>query len=195
MHASHKDLTMHEAVDRDASGVPKAFRIWANGWTHTDKGDHLFDELAASRLLEEQACRGNRYSVDYDHLSLSDLAPPEARIAAGSFRLEVRRDRNGKPELWATDCRWTSKARAGLIAGEWPSMSPAYDVDTKTRRVTGFLNIALTGNPATHNAPRLSLAASASGRARIAANRLQSATDVSAVVASLESQMSFDDIL
>ncbi len=141
-----------EAAERPAPGAaPTAWRIWHAGNNPTDKGDTIFTKGAADLLMAVQAVRGNLYSIDVDHLSLSPTAPPESRKAVGWHRLEVRLDGAGQPELWAVDAQWTDTVKAGLEKDppEWRYFSPAYDVDKKTREVTAYLNTALTNNPAT----------------------------------------------
>jgi hypothetical protein len=146
-------LTGNDGVERDASGAPTAFRIWRAGDNPTDHGLHRFTEESARVLMAEQAARGNRYSIDVDHLSLTtgkDAAPPESRKAVGFHRLAVRQGEGG-PELWAVDCEWTDVVKAGLQKNppEWRYYSPAYDVRKKTGEITSYLNTALTNNPAT----------------------------------------------
>lgn len=135
-----------DGVERGPDGSPMAFRIWRAGDNATDFGVHHFTEKSASLLMSEQATRGNLYSIDTDHLSLNDKAPPESRKAVGWHRLAVR---NG--ELWAVDVEWTDAVRAGLTKDvpEWRYFSPAYDT-SKDGEIVGYLNTALTNNPATH---------------------------------------------
>ncbi len=148
-----------ESVERAPDGAPIAFRIWKQGLNKTDKGDTVFTAKSAEVLLEEQARRGNLYSVDADHLSLSKDAPPEARKAVGWHRLEVR-----DGDLWAVDVSWVDSVRSGLLKDppEWRYFSPAYDVIEKTGEVVSYLNTALTNNPATWGVTALATRASAS---------------------------------
>lgn len=152
-----------EGVELDAGGVPVAFRVWRAGENMTDHGRTVFSERSAVALMAQQAARGNLFSVDVDHLSLSDAAPPESRKAVGWHRLEVRRDKNGAPELWAVGAEWVDFVRAGLAKDppEWRYFSPAYDVDPKTREVVRYLNTAITNNPATWSVTTLASATSA----------------------------------
>lgn len=144
---------------------PTAFRIWAYGENPTDKGVHVFSETSAELLEAAQALRGNLYSVDVDHLSLSETAPPASRKAVGWHRLEVRKDADGNPELWATDCKWTDEVRDGLAKDppEWRYFSPAYDVDPETGEIVRYLNTALTNNPATWNVTALASVRASNG--------------------------------
>jgi Mu-like prophage I protein len=170
-------MTMTDGVERAADGTPTAFRIWKAGSNATDYGDHLFTERSARALLEEQKDRGNLYSIDVDHLSLSEEAPPESRKAVGWHQLAVR---NG--ELWAVNVVWTSLVRPGLTSDppEWRYFSPAYDVDKSTLEIVGYLNTALTNNPATHAVTALAAPRGLPGptaRVQIAATRHAAAED------------------
>ncbi len=142
-------------VERPAPGAaPTAFRIWHAGENPTDDGPDIFSERSAELLLEEQIARGNLYSIDFDHLSLTDNRPADAGRAAGWHRLEVRRDAAGEAELWATEVEWCTDAKAGLEENppRWRYFSPAFDIDAETREVIRYINTALCINPATwHN--------------------------------------------
>ena len=143
-----------EAVERPAPGAaPTAFRIWRAGNNPTDKGMTVFSKRSADVLLAAQAKRGNLVSIDVDHLSLKDAAPPAARKAVGWHRLDTRPDADGNPELWAVDVEWTDEVKAGLEKDppEWRHFSPAYVLDAKTCEVVAYINTALTNNPATWN--------------------------------------------
>lgn len=164
------DSTLCEKVD----GLPVAFRIWKFGINPTDKDGKVVNVNVTKRaiglLLEEQARRGNRYSFDVDHMSLSQNAPPEARRGMGSHLLAAR-GTSEEPELWTDDCRWTEFAAAGLrqAVPEWLSSSPAFDISANTLEPVSYTNTSLTNNPATHNATvfaSLGFSASASSDAR-----------------------------
>lgn len=153
-----------EGVERPAPGAaPTAFRIWRAGPNRTDMGVHVFSPGSAQRLMSDQAVRGNRFSIDADHLSLSKTAPPESRKAVGWHRLEVRQSPEG-PELWAVDVEWTDAVRAGLEKDppEWRYFSPAYKTDPDTREIVSYLNTAITNNPATHHVTELATLQAAS---------------------------------
>jgi hypothetical protein len=140
-----------DGVERATFGAaPSAFRIWRAGSNPTDKGDTIFTPLSAKLIMGDQVRRNNLYSIDVDHMSVEGTAPPESRKAVGWHRLAIRDSEKG-PELWAVDVEWTEAVRAGLESNppEWRYFSPAYSVDSKTREVTGYLNTALTNNPAT----------------------------------------------
>lgn len=159
-----RDISVDDGVERPSAGAaPTAFRIWHAGANPTDHGTHQFTARSAEMLLDEQATRGNLYSIDVDHLSLSPSAPPASRVAVGWHRLDVRGG-----ELWAVDVEWLDVARAGLETDPpaWRYFSPAYDVDADGE-ITSYLNTALTNNPATWNVTAL---ASRAGTERENAN-------------------------
>jgi len=136
-----------DGVERaDPDGPPTSFRIWRAGDNTTDHGPTFFTERSAALLMEQQARRGNRFSVDINHLSLNKDAPLENQRAVGWFDIEVRGG-----ELWAVNVEWTDTVSAGLAKDppEWRYHSPAYDVDAKTGEVLSLTNLALTNNPAT----------------------------------------------
>ena len=148
-----RDAKSFASVERaEENGPPTAFLIWKDGMNVTDHGPTVFSARSARLLMQEQETRGNRYSMDVNHLSLNPDAPILNQIAVGFFSLEVR---DGC--LWAIDCEWSDTVSAGLTKSppEWKYFSPAYDVDKATDEVVSFLNCALTNNPATHNVTAL----------------------------------------
>lgn len=146
------DTLNSDGVERGEGNTPSAFRIWRAGKNITDHGPTVFSDRSASLLLEEQQTRGNRYSMDINHLSLNPDAPLANQRAVGFFELDVR-----DGELWAVNCEWSQSVKAGLTTDppEWKYFSPAYDVDPETDEVVSFLNCALTNNPATHRVTAL----------------------------------------
>lgn len=147
-------------VERPGPGkAPTAFRIWNAGPNVTDHGTHTLSAASVRAILSTQAARGNLFSIDVDHLSLSPDAPPEARKSVGWMRLASRPDEAGEPELWAVDVEWTDTVRAGLEKDppEWRYFSPAYD-HNKDGEITRYLNTALTNNPATWRVTALATA-------------------------------------
>lgn len=156
--AGRFDTNDETTVERAGDGTPSAFRLWHSGYNDTDKGGHVFDDEAAASVMADFAKRG-RLVFDWDHRQLDEDAPIAERRAAGTFALEVRRAADG-PELWAVSISWTREARDALISGTWNYYSPAYELNAETRRPIRMINCALVNLPATHNAPRLSVAAS-----------------------------------
>lgn len=147
-----------EGVERQPGQPPTAFRIWKAGDNPTDYGVHRFTKRSAELLMQEQAGRGNLYSVDVDHMSTPEsTAPPESRKAVGWHKLEVRQDAHGEPELWAATAQWTDAVASGLSKAvpEWRYVSAWYRVDKKTGEIISYMNTALTNNPATHHTTEL----------------------------------------
>jgi len=141
----------NDGVELAEDGTPKAFRIWKMGDNLTDFGVHRFTRASAQLLMASQEARGNRFSIDVDHLSLSASAPPESRKAVGWMDLEVRPD-----GLWACNVQWTDVVAAGLAKDppEWRYFSPAYNTN-KEGEIVQYLNTALTNNPRTWNVTAL----------------------------------------
>jgi phage I-like protein len=82
--------------------------------------------------------------IDYGHGMLSIVTTPDSGKAAGWFRPAII-----KGELWASDVQWTPTADEALRAREYRYHSPAVRFDSKTRRVTKLINVALTNLHAT----------------------------------------------
>lgn len=126
---------------------PSEFRIFSQGTNETRKGPLVFDDIAASLVMDAYRRTGRqRLAGDWEHASLAmdfELANGGAP-ASHWFALEVR---NG--ELWATDVKWTERAFEQLQRGEYAHFSPAVRVDFETNRVIEFISNALTNNPAT----------------------------------------------
>lgn len=143
---------------------PTAFRLFAAGWNATEKGQFLFDAEAASAVMSAYEAHGVDRMIDLEHLSLD----PESRHfdpdARGWCKLEVR-----EGELWAVDVRWTPDGAARLTEKRQRYVSPAFDYDRESRRVTRIVNIAITALPATHGTPALVAARDTTTPRRLAA--------------------------
>jgi phage I-like protein len=137
--ASMAMLSLSLGEDRT---VPTEFRIFAAGANPSDKGTFIFDDLAAKAVMTSYAAKSVPLTMDYEHMALSD-PPVPAPAAASEWTPEVRGG-----ELWATNVKWTDKARAMLAAGEYRLFSPAFYHDPKTMRVLRIINVALTNTPA-----------------------------------------------
>lgn len=145
-----------DGVEREEGGPPTAFRIWSSGKVVTDHGVHEFTAESAKAILADQRARKNKYSIDVDHMSLSESAPPANHKAVGWFELAVR---NG--ELWAVNVEWTDEVKADLTKSPpaWRYFSPAYETAKKSGEIVRLLNLALTNNPATHEVTALATSA------------------------------------
>ena len=161
-------LTAGDGVERGADGAPTAFRIWKAGPNPTDMGVHHFTAKSAELLMAEHEARGNELSFDVDHMSLNVEAPIENHAAVGWHKLEARGE---PPEFWAVECRWTDAVKAGLTKDppSWKYFSPAYDVSKETGEIVGYLNCAVTNNPATWSVTALATAQHARGHMNLSA--------------------------
>jgi hypothetical protein len=165
MKARHiKAALAFDGVEREPGGPPLAFRIWKAGDNTTDHGPTVLSERSIELLLEEQARRGNRYSIDVNHLSLDKTAPLENQRAVGWFSIA---DRDG--DLWAVACEWTDVVRDGLSKDppEWRYHSPAYAVDPETNEVISLTNLAITNTPATWSVTALASSGASKGTSRM----------------------------
>lgn len=145
----------------DGEALPTEFRLFQSGWNNTENGKYLFDPTAAASVMKAYQAWGVDLAIDLEHqmLNVEDGAPdPTARDARGWCKLELRGG-----ELWAVDVKWTPDGAARLTNKTQRYVSPAFEADPKTKRVSKMLNIAITAMPATHNTPAL-VAASARGK-------------------------------
>lgn len=143
---------------------PSEFRLFVKGWNDTTKGRFLFDDDAAKEVMAAYAAHQVDRMIDLEHLSLDPESKSFDPDARGWCRLEVRDDGS----LWAVNVTWTDDGAERLRAKKQRYISPAFDIDPKTKRVTKIINIALTALPATHGTPEL-VAASARDRRKLSA--------------------------
>jgi phage I-like protein len=124
-------------------GVATEFRLLQAGLNRYNDGDKiLFDEDAASSVMQRYKARGIDLMADYEHQSL--VRPPiEAPASAKKWTPEVRGG-----HLMATNIQWTEKAKGYLASGEYRYFSIACRVDAKTNRCIELINFALTNLPA-----------------------------------------------
>lgn len=122
--------------------VPTEFRIFRKGANPSEKGPFEFTEDSALSVMAEYAAHNKPMLLDYNHGTTLQAATPEQAIAAGQFTPEVR-----DGELWATDIKWTDRAKALLSAGEYRLFSPFFTHDKKGQ-VLRLVNVALTNLPA-----------------------------------------------
>jgi len=143
---TRRGVTVSLAIN--AGLLPTEFRLFAPGRNETTKGTFIFDDEAAGEVMAAYRRHGVDLSIDLEHLSLEDPVSsrnfdPDAR---GWCKLEVRRDGS----LWAVQVSWTPDGAARLRERRQRYVSPAFDVDPKTRRIREIHNIAITAIPATH---------------------------------------------
>lgn len=137
----------------DEAPLPTEFRLFVAGENATEKGSFLFDEEAAAQTMAAYHQWGVRLMIDLEHQSLEDWTPPEptARDARGWCDLELRPDGS----LWAVNVEWTPDGEARLREKRQRYISPAFTIDTDSRRVMAIQNIAITAMPATRGTPAL----------------------------------------
>ncbi len=94
------------------------------------------DRAAAERLIAHHAAMENDLVIDYDHQTLNAPENGQPAPAAGWFKKLEWRDGQG---LFATDVRWTERARQMIAAGEYRYLSPFiyYDHSSMVVRALG----------------------------------------------------------
>lgn len=107
------------------------------------KAWHLSGQGAARIIAEAAATRGD-YVIDYEHQTLHAEDNGLPAPAAGWFHTMEWREGDG---LYATDVRWTDKARRMIEAGEYRYISPVFNYDKSTGEVSGIQMAALTNYP------------------------------------------------
>lgn len=131
---------------------PTEFRLFVSGWNKTENGTFLFDQEAAAAVMAAHQKWGVDVAIDLEHGMLEGpSADPTSRDARGWCQLELRADGS----LWAVNVRWTPDGAARLADKRQRYVSPAFEVDRETKRVTKIINVAITSIPATHRTPAL----------------------------------------
>jgi phage I-like protein len=139
-------IQFDEPAEGSQRVAPSEFRLFHTGTNHTDKGDFLFDEVAAQSVMDNWRAKGVPLMGDFEHQSL--VKPPIiAPASIAEFTPEVRRDANGMPELWAVNVIWTDDARALVEQRKYRFYSPAFIPD-EAGRVRYLINVGLTNLPA-----------------------------------------------
>lgn len=118
--------------------APSEFCIFKAGLNTSDKGNFLFDKLAAEMVMAAFAKKAQTLTIDYEHMAAQD-PPIIAPAAASSWTPEVRGG-----ELWATRVNWTDRARQMIETREYTRFSPLFLSDPKTKRIVKVINCALT---------------------------------------------------
>ena len=99
----------------------------------------------AQRLVADVAARATPLVIDYEHQTLNAETNGQPAPAAGWFsQLEYRPGQG----LYATDVRWTERARAHIAAGEYKFISPVFGYEGRTGEIRAMQMAALTNNPA-----------------------------------------------
>lgn len=135
-----------ELLSKDGDEPPTEFRVFKKGVTETSKGMFKFTDGSTKKVAEAAKRYGNDYPVDYNHAmhSFFSVDPAEAGKAAGWFTPTIR-----EGELWATDIRWTKKAKQMLSDREYRYFSPTFR-HSRDGEIEELLSVALTNTPATY---------------------------------------------
>lgn len=146
------------ALNVEGDSLPSTFRLFARGWNDTEHGRFLFDDEAAVSVMSAFKARGVDFPIDLEHQMLDAASvDPTARDARGWFQLAVI-----SGELWAVNVRWTPDGAQRLSQKRQRYVSPAFQADPDSKRVSKIVNCAITAMPATHDTPAL-VAASTNG--------------------------------
>lgn len=141
------------------NNAPSEFRIFKKGWNQTEKGDLLFDDLAAKWVMDEYRKRGRKYSIDLEHLSIDQESSAYDPDSRGAFDLELRHG-----ELWAVNVSWTPDGESRIKNKTQRFISPFVFASKKTKRVQSLYNVAICAVPATYDPPALVAASLRSGQ-------------------------------
>lgn len=146
-------------VERDANGLPTAFRLWRPGINHTVDGIDIVDERSILLLKEQVSQHVSRFPFDANHLSIKrtkdEKITPKNQEALGWHELGFRPTECGT-EVWAEACEWRAMAREALLDDPpgYLYFSPAFRADG-SGRVVAYINCALTNTPAGFSLPSL----------------------------------------
>jgi hypothetical protein len=130
-------------------GLPSSFVLFNAGVNRTTKGDFLFDQAAAERVMASFQSDGVDLLLDLEHRSLDPNAPNFSTDAMAWFQLAVQ-----DGALWAVNVRWTPAGQTRLLDKSQRYISPAFRVD-KEGRILSVTNAGLVSMPATKHAASL----------------------------------------
>lgn len=128
--------------------LPKAFRLFKAGANTSTKGTTFFTAESAAKVMAAYEQHGAELPLDLEHLSLDPDAPNFNTDAMAWFKLGLRTDANGEPELWAEEVRFNEEGARRLKGRLQRYISPAFYTD-EAGNVTEVVNCALTSLPAT----------------------------------------------
>lgn len=98
----------------------------------------------ATAIIQAAAAQANDFVIDYEHQTMKTAQNGQPAPAAGWFKRLEWREAAG---LFAVDVRWTARASAMIVAGEYRYISPVFNYDS-TGLVTRLLSAAITNTPA-----------------------------------------------
>lgn len=108
-------------------------------------GVWLINAWIAQRVIGKAAANAADLVIDYEHQTLNSAENGLPAPAAGWFHALEWREGAG---LFATDVRWTERAKAMITAGEYRYLSPVFSYDQKTGEVLELHHVGLTNFPA-----------------------------------------------
>lgn len=129
---------------------PTEIKLFEPGQNSTTKGSFLFDATAAELVMAAAKRHAVDCMIDLEHLSLdgdSRNFDPDAR---GWGQLAVK---NGA--LFLVNIKWNEDGERRIRGRTQRYVSPAFEADSKTGRITRILNVAITALPATDGAQPL----------------------------------------
>lgn len=176
-----------EGIGQGPRSVPREFRIFRRGDNETESGVYVFDDKAATQVMEAWGRRQIDLTMDYEHQALHE-PPIEAPAACTRWVPQVR-----DGDLWATDCMWTDKAWMYLANGEYRYISPAFRFDEKSMRIREVINLALTNLPAMRGIAPLVAATQGKDRKEPGMNYEQMFKDLQAKYDQLQAQLNAKD--
>ena len=112
-------VTLGVAVVVGADGkLPSEVRIFKAGANATEKGDYLFDDVAARSVIEHFNAHGVRLMIDLEHLSLDEECPnydpdPRAWCKLATKPAE-HPTADAHSDLWLVDLKWLDDGIADL---------------------------------------------------------------------------------
>jgi phage I-like protein len=141
-------LTIDLAAAGAAPAAPGEFRVLplgefkpADGRQTTTACWTLSAQLGAA-IVDEIAAKASDTVIDYEHQSLRCAENGQPAPAAGWFGAAALREDG----LYAVDVRWTDKAKAAILAGEYRYVSPVF-LTNPSGEVVRLINCALTNTP------------------------------------------------
>lgn len=133
------------------SGAGKIIRLIPDGLFRTNDGrpaglpGWLLTASKAAAIIQAATAQANDFVIDYEHQTMQATKNGQPAPAAGWFK---RMEWRGGEGLFAVDVRWTARAQAMIITGEYRYISPVFSFDPKTGEVTQLFSAAITNTPA-----------------------------------------------
>lgn len=141
------------ALSVDLGGaLPLEFRLLPAGEFRASRDGRPFDVSAwrmdaaiAARVIARIRARQDDLVIDYEHQTMNAEHNGQPAPAAGwiSPAGVVWRDDG----LYATDLRWTERARTLIAGDEYRYVSPVFTYDTRTGEVLDVLMVGITNYP------------------------------------------------